>query len=130
LTLVPPRRSFFHLFVWFWAPVLAYVAVIFTLSAQPNLQPPFHFNNSDKYCHMLEYGGLGFLLSRAIRAAARLRLAHVAALVVTGLGAAIGAADEMFQSYIPGRDSSLHDWTADVAGLLLVQLLYLLFTKD
>jgi VanZ family protein len=118
------------LFVYFWVPVIAYVVIIFTLSAQPNLQPPVHFENSDKYCHMLEYGGLGFLLVRAVRASARLRLAWVAALSVTLAGAAIAACDEKFQSFIPGRDSSIHDWTADVAGLLLIQMLYLLFTHD
>src|SRR5262245_25865632 len=55
----PPRRTFFQLFLWFWMPVFTYLAVIFTLSAQPDLTPPTSFENSDKYWHMLEYGGLG-----------------------------------------------------------------------
>lgn len=125
-----PRRSFFQLLVWFWAPVLFYVAIIFALSAQPNLKPPVDFENADKWCHMLEYGGLGILMARALRATARLRLAVVAALVVVVIGAGIAAGDEYFQSFIPGRDSSLYDWLADATGLLLAQMLFLLFTRD
>ena len=127
---LPPRRSFFHLFVWFWSPVLIYVAVIFGVSAQPNLAPPFGFSNADKLMHMIEYGGLGFLMARALRASARIRFAVVAALIVTVIGAAIGAGDELFQRTIPGRESSPIDWLADVTGLLFAQIFFLLFTHD
>ena len=75
LTELPPRRNFFKLFILFWAPVLLYVSVIFGLSAQPNLKPPLSFENADKFFHMLEYGGLGFLLAREIgRASCRERV--------------------------------------------------------
>src|SRR6266436_1096633 len=63
----PPRRGFFWTFMRYWLPVLVYLTVIFSLSAQPNLRPPFEFQNSDKLCHLLEYGGLGLLLGRAVR---------------------------------------------------------------
>ena len=124
LTELPPRRSFFQLFSWYWVPVLVYVTIIFSLSAQPNLRPPLQFPNSDKFFHMLEYGGLGYLLARGVRAGARIRLALTAALIVAVLGGAIAASDEIFQGYIPGRDSSLQDWFADFTGLLLAQIVY------
>ncbi len=130
MTVQPPRRSFFQLFVWFWAPVLFYVAIIFTLSAQPNLKPPVDFENADKWCHMIEYGGLGILMARALRATARLRLAVAGALLVLVIGVGIAAGDEYFQSFVPGRDSSFFDWMADATGLLLAQMLFLLFTRD
>ena len=130
LTELPPRRSFFPLFILFWAPVLLYVSVIFALSAQPNLTPPLNFENSDKFFHMLEYGGLGFLFSRALRASARIRRALRVALIVVAVGAVIAMSDEIFQSFIPGRDSSATDWMADVTGLLFAQVFYLMFTHD
>ena len=126
---LPPRRSFLHLFVRYWVPVFAYVAVIFTLSAQPYLSPPLHFQNSDKFFHMLEYGGLSFLLSRGLRATARIRLALTTALIVVLIGAGVAASDELFQAHVPGRDSSLQDWFGDVTGLLLAQIVYV-FTHD
>jgi len=125
-----PRHSFFQLFLWFWLPVVLYVAVIFGVSAQPNLAPPFGFAKADKVLHMLEYGGLSFLLSRALRATGRVRLAIRVALAVLAIGAVVGACDEVFQSFIPGRQSSVADWVADVTGLLFAQLIYLLFTHD
>jgi len=126
----PPRRSFLQLFVLYWAPILLYVAVIFTLSAQPNLKAPLPFENGDKVCHMLEYGGLGVLMARGLRANTRIRSPLGAALIVVVLGAAIAAADENFQRLIPGRDSSVYDWMADVTGLVFAQIFYLVFARD
>jgi VanZ family protein len=105
----------------YWLPVLVYLTVIFSLSAQPNLRPPVRFRNSDKLYHLLEYGGLGLLLGRALRASvgAGPALAVVAAALV--LGSLVGAADETFQRSIPGRDSSVLDWAADTAGVALAQ---------
>lgn len=130
MTELPPRRGFAQLFLWFWAPVLVYVAIIFVLSAQANLSTPLGFDKADKLMHMLEYGVLGFLLSRALRASARIRSALRVALIVVAVGSLIGVCDEIFQSFIPGRDSSVEDWLADFTGLLFAQLIYLLFTHD
>ena len=129
MTEYPPQRSSFHLFLGYWLPVLVYVTIIFALSAQPNLRPPLQFPNSDKFFHMLEYGGLGYLLARGMRAAGRIRLALTVALIVAVLGGAIAASDEYFQSFIPGRESSLQDWFADFTGLLFAQIVYV-FTHD
>ena len=51
-----------------WLHVLAYVALIFTLSAQPGLHVPGTFEYRDKFAHVLEYGGLSSLVYRAVRA--------------------------------------------------------------
>jgi VanZ family protein len=114
----------------YWLPVLVYLTVIFSLSAQPYLRPPMEFKNSDKIWHLLEYGGLGLLLGRALRAglAARPALAAGAgALVLTSL---VGAADEIFQRTVPGRESSVLDWTADTAGAVLAFALILWLARD
>lgn len=46
--------------------------------------------------------------------------AHV---TMIALGALYGAADEWHQSFVPGRVSSLGDWSADVLGVVLGYIL-------
>lgn len=118
------------LFMRYWLPVAAYVAMIFVLSAQPNLRPPLQFQNSDKVSHLLEYGLLGLLLVRALRATLRTRSWLFTTMLALGLGLGIGAGDEYFQSFIPGRDSTVFDWLADGTGLTFAQLAYLAVARD
>lgn len=113
-----------------WLPVLAYVALIFTLSAQPRLTSPFQFQDSDKLMHLLEYGGLGVLLARAIRRSRPWRSVASAAFTTLAIGLAIAAGDEWFQSTVPGRDSTIFDWYADGFGLVCSQLVVLTFGRD
>jgi VanZ family protein len=42
-------------------------------------------------------------------------------------GAGFAALDEFHQRYVPGREASLWDWTADLAGLAVGFLLYIRF---
>jgi VanZ family protein len=118
------------LFVRCWLPVVAYVALIFVLSAQPGLSPPLHFQNSDKLAHLLEYGVLGLLLARALRASSPTRSWVFVSMLGLGLGLGIGAADECFQSFVPGRDSTVFDWLADGTGLTFAQLAYLAAARE
>jgi VanZ family protein len=125
---VPPgnRRGGF---VLAWLPVLAYIALIFFISSQPQLAPPFHFTNGDKLAHTLEYGGLGFLLVRAFRT--RPALGPVAGgLLALAIGLAIAGGDEIYQRSIPGRTSSADDWLADGAGLVFAQLAWLAIRRE
>ena len=123
----PKRRDGFAVT---WLPVIVYVAIIFTLSAQPNLSPPFRYQNSDKLMHLLEYGGLGLLLARALWSARPHQTALIVTLVTLVIGMTVAGVDEKFQSYITGRDSSVFDWIADSCGLCLSQLLHLILVKD
>ena len=106
----------------YWLPVLLYLSVIFAFSAQPNLQPPLPFDNSDKLYHLLEYGGLGALLARALGRGRRLGPPVVASTLL--LGMLTGAADEVFQRGVPGRRSSPIDWIADTVGVALGLFIY------
>ena len=117
----PPPRGFFGRFLRYWLPVLVYLTVIFSLSAQSNLPTPMPFRNADKMWHVLEYGGFGLLLGRALRAGMRGRAALAVAVASLALGSLIGAADETFQRGVPGRESSALDWAADTAGVALAQ---------
>ncbi|MBI1799086.1 MAG: VanZ family protein [Candidatus Eisenbacteria bacterium] len=125
----PPARTFFQQFLLYWLPVLLYVTVILTLSAQPHLQPPLHFRNADKLCHLIEYGGLGVLLARALRGSMRVSVPLFAGLMAIGLGSMIGAGDEYFQSFVPGRESSVFDWMADTLGVIVAQVAYVVGTR-
>ena len=105
-------------------PLLAYLILIFVVSAQPHLKAPFDFPNSDKLWHMAEYGGLGALVTRLLRSLNDWRLRPGLIALAVLLCSANGAADERFQSTVPGRESSVYDWAADTVGATLGALAY------
>jgi len=111
-----------------WLPVAAYVALIFTLSSIPDLAPPPVVPYMDKLAHAAEYGILGLLLARAFRLSAPGLAAVAAAVLTLGTGAMIGFLDESFQGTV-GRNSSLLDWGADVAGLVVALVLFLIAAR-
>lgn len=73
------------------------------------LEPP------DKLVHAAEYGVLGFLLvrQRVLPSTASAARALGGAVIVV---AVLGAIDEIYQGFVPGRTPSLADWIADVSG--------------
>jgi len=126
----PPKRRFFVLFMGFWLPVLAYVTVIFALSAQPNLPQPLGFTFGDKILHAGEYLVLGLLLVRALRASLRVSRPLFAATIAVALVLAVGSSDEYFQSFIPGRQCDIFDALADVLGGAIAQAVYVTFVRS
>jgi VanZ family protein len=110
--------------------VLAYLGLIFFLSAQPHLQPPVQFSNSDKTYHLGEYLVLGALMARALRASRAQWSVLMVAAVSVALCSLWAASDEYHQSFVPGRDSSAFDWCADTMGALLAQCLRAGFIGD
>ena len=119
------KRSFVGGFIRYWLPVLLYLTLIVTLSAQPGLRPPARFDLTDKFYHTLEYFGLGLMIARAFRSGRRGTLPVLDMAMVVTLGLIVGASDEIFQSYIPGRESDILDVLADTTGVLLAQVAYL-----
>jgi VanZ family protein len=126
----PPKRKFFVLFMGFWLPVVAYVTLIFAVSAQPNLQAPLTFLNGDKILHAGEYLVLGLLLVRAMRASLRVSRPLFAAIITIALVLLVGASDEYLQSFIPGRQSDLFDLFADLTGGAIAQFVYVTFVRS
>lgn len=114
----------------YWVPALAYIGVIFFISAQPNLRPPQPFANVDKVYHLIEYGILGLVLVRAFYAAMPRQRPLVLALLALSLGVIVGTCDELFQASVPGRISSGFDLLADTTGLALAQILFLIKARD
>ncbi len=113
-----PRLLFF---LRYWLPLIGYVGLIFSLSAQPNLRTPLPFHNSDKVMHALEYAGLGVLLLSMLRASNPARTPWISASLAVVCGMSIAGLDENFQRMIPGRMCDLFDWLADTGGLVLAQ---------
>jgi len=111
-------------FIRYWLPLLAYIALIFTLSSMPRLRPPFGFLNADKVVHMGEYTVLGWLTGRALHTVPAFGGLAASGLAAIALGGAVACADELYQSTVPGRDASPLDWAADFLGVTLSQVAY------
>jgi VanZ family protein len=103
-----------------WILVIAYLALIFGVSSIPQAQLSHTvFRVSDKLAHLAEFTGFGLLLTLAFRGTLKRTARWVLLLVVVVVGAGVGALDEVYQITVPGRESELLDWVADVAGVLI-----------
>lgn len=110
-----------------WGMVIAYMAVIFTLSAQSKLPSPPGILGWDKLQHYLAYMVMGLLIFRAANLRPVLPVSpYWQALII---GALYGASDEFHQSFVPGRDMSAFDWLADVTGIAVALVLVYIFRK-
>jgi VanZ family protein len=110
-----------------WGGVIGYCVLIFALSSQPDLTPPAPLPLSDKPAHLLEYGILGWLWARAVRAS-RPGWAALAVLLSTLIfTGSYGLSDEWHQYYVPGRFADLRDVLADAFGGTLGGVGYLLW---
>lgn len=97
-----------------WLPLLAYLALIFALSAQPRL-PSVVSAVWDKALHFGAYALLTLIALRAFHLGeGPIRL--VPTIVAVMLSVGYGAIDEIHQSFVPGRSSDPLDVLADLAG--------------
>jgi VanZ family protein len=109
-------------------PAVAYAALIFWLSHQPNPLPEVTGRLSDKLLHAVEYAGLAGLLVLGLTHVGSFGLRRAALLAIL-LAAAYGATDELHQAFVPHRDASLLDWLADAAGALVGGILAVPFLR-
>lgn len=107
-------RPFGWRFFSAWLPVLLLEALVLFLSSRSGLALPGTIPNLDKAAHFGEYALLGCLLRRAL-AISYPGWRGMTALTIVAV-AILGAGDELFQGTVPGRDSSPHDWLADLFG--------------
>jgi VanZ family protein len=105
-----------------WLPPLLYMAVIFHLSSESAPLPELTSHVWDKLLHAIEYGGLALLVCRALAGEGLGWRASV--LLAVAFASIYGATDEFHQLFVPGRDSSVVDWTADAFGSTLGALAY------
>lgn len=92
-------------------PPLAVMAVIFALSAQPDLNSGLGTWDTigRKIGHAAEYGLLWWLWRRA--------LGHRQGAVAAAITLVYAASDELHQSFVSGRHASPVDWLIDAAGV-------------
>jgi VanZ family protein len=98
-----------------YLPAALWAAFVLFIGSRPYLRPPFLFSGADKVGHSIMYGVLAVLVwVGGWRSGAR-RPWFWALLVV----AVVAAGDELHQRIVPGRDSDILDWAADMAGALV-----------
>lgn len=97
-----------------WLPAIAYMALIFYSSSQPEPAPVLTRNVWDKLLHGGGYAVLALAYLWALRRE-RWTWAQIAitAVVLTSIYA---ATDEFHQRFTPGRLSDVGDWFADTVG--------------
>ena len=100
-----------------WLPVVAWAAVIFTLSSIPSLSTGLGTWDTilRKGAHLTEYAVLGALLYRAL---GREPLA-------LAVGLAYAASDELHQHFVHGRHASPVDVAIDAVGVAAGVLVWL-----
>jgi VanZ family protein len=112
--LSPSRR------VVYWRSLLVflYAGTIFALSSVPGARLP-SIGVSDKLLHAVEFGGLTFLLCRALRAQAPTRSRRTIALIGVAAAVCYGVIDEGHQLLVNQRIADMADLAADSGGALL-----------
>jgi len=100
-----------------WLPVLAWAAVIFTLSSIPSLSTGLGLWDTilRKGAHITEYAVLGALLYRA--------LGREAPSLAAGI--AYAGTDELHQHFVRGRHGAPVDVAIDAIGIALGMLVWL-----
>ena len=102
-----------------WLPFFVWVSLIFGASSIPgvvteSVKLPM---DSDKLIHFFEYLVFAVLFYRGLSYDSR-KVNWTICFVVILTGGGIAGLDEMYQSYIPGRDSSIFDLIADFTGVV------------
>lgn len=107
-------------------PMLLVMGSIFFLSHQSGdrLSLP-SFPGADKLAHALIYGLLAAAILRALPPRLRADQPGRAAAIVLAVCFGYGLTDEFHQSFVPGRDASLGDLLADVAGAAILCTVWL-----
>jgi VanZ family protein len=111
-------------FLWLWAPPLAWMGLIFFLSAQPDLpHAPEGWLDMllRKVGHACIYGVLAWLYLRGLRG--RFRAGGVLRVVSIILAVAYALSDEYHQTFVPGRHGAPFDVGVDAAGVGTAMLL-------
>lgn len=98
---------------------LAWAGLVFWLSSRSDPLPftPPPIPGFDKVLHLCAYAVLGALVAAAL-AGTRLGAGKRTVVIAAAVGSLYGVTDEYHQSFVPGRDVSAGDWSADTAGAL------------
>jgi VanZ family protein len=104
-----------------WGPVVAWMAIIFFVSARPLPGPAQSV--PDWTAHVAAYAVLGLLAARAF-SGGRPLVAAREVLLATILATAYGVSDEIHQGFVPERNPDLRDAVSDLVGAALGAAFY------
>jgi VanZ family protein len=102
-----------------WGPVLAWMALIFLLSAQPGLRisdDPAVDSPIRHFAHVLAFAALAILLLRGLSWGAPRPWTWRAVAAAVALATLYGVTDEVHQTYVPLRTGHLIDVGWDLLG--------------
>lgn len=103
-----------------WAPVVAYMALIFALSSIA--QTPQLPEGGDKGAHAMLYAGLGVVFVRGLAGGLRARVSWGMVAAAALFAAVYGVSDEFHQWFVPPRQVEAADVVADTVGASLAAL--------
>ena len=110
--------------VFGWGPAALWATVLFLLSELEGVGRGLP-TGTDKLAH----GGLYLILGLSLAWGKRRTQAGVPGLLLLLMGVGYGALDEWHQSFVPGRFSTVGDWVADSAGVMLGLVLFSRFSS-
>jgi len=119
-----------HALIAYWLPVLLYAAGIFTLSSLSKPPAPpgaAEIPDFAEAVHFIEYAFFGFLLFTAYNSTASEPIKGRAFALALATAFIYAATDEYHQSFVPGRQCTLGDFTVDCAGATAAMIAVLLF---
>ena len=109
-------------------PPIIWGIIIFSLTSYPKLKiPDIGFNATDKLAHFGVYFIFGFLVIRAYVKGVEVRLSFLIKSVI--LTVSLAFIDELHQLFIPGRHGDISDFLADLFGILLAQVIFMILFK-
>lgn len=117
------RKGRFPRFLFFWFPVVAYCVIIFIGSAMEKPLPETDIPQLDRFLHAVEFGGLCFLLIRALKVSFPEMPRRKMFIIAVSCTILYGASDEIHQLFVPGRVSSIIDLFFDSLGALIIGLI-------
>lgn len=109
--------------LWYWLPLVCYMGLIFYVSHQSDPMGATRISINDKVMHFLEYIPLSYLFLRVLRRFNHGFLIKHCMMLAIVCAALYACSDEFHQMYIPLREASLLDLTADIAGSVVGVLL-------
>ncbi len=111
-----------EIFLRYWLPLILYVGIIFLCSSLPLGDTLQKIVIPDKVIHAVEFLLLPILFFRFLVFAAPRILSKYYFSLGMVLAALIAAADEWYQSRVPGRYMDFGDFLADVAGISIAAM--------
>lgn len=109
----PPATK--HL--WFWGPVIVYVAIIFYFSSLSDISIAASY--PDHILHAGEYFGLAILVARALNGGLQRPISFRSMLLALLFCLFYAVSDEIHQMFVPNRFADVNDVLSDAVGAAL-----------